>query len=95
MSDQEEDAEQMQSTHIQPEGLNGFFAPAGFHTQPVERAFESPKKKRKKSKQVNESLVVNKADTSMQDASLADANPAKGDRSEKKKEKKKRKSDAQ
>lgn len=33
-AEQDSDAEQMQSRHQQPEGLEGFYAPYGFNTKP-------------------------------------------------------------
>lgn len=84
----------MQSARLQPEGLTGFFAPPGFHTQPLLTTSESsqPKKKKKKTKHPDVSTV---ADASSQDISMA-ATPAKdASGKEKKEKKKKRKSEAQ
>ena len=81
----------MQSTHVQPEDLRGFFAPAGYSTPPVitESVQRNVKKTTSKS---TESGIMD--DTTLQ-TSVAGTSPSKdAAKSEKKEKKKKRKSEA-
>jgi hypothetical protein len=102
---QDEDAEQMQVTHQQPDGLNGFFAPAGFSTRapnapekveiavdpdvPVPHQSGSESPRKHKSKKDKKRAEGEEAPDA--DESMADTSLIK---KEKKEKKKKRKSEA-